>query len=230
MKGARAIPAAAALTIALATCSSAPAPERSSHPDSAQDGGRHAGGGSSGAGDASAGAAGARPADVAEDELTALRRRLGCQREGPAQPGSTNLACGLLALFSRGTAPTWREGVLPGVAVEPGADGRDTAQPALLAVRTTDAVTQVAWGRIPPHDPREAAELAGMAADVLAGRAPTLLPTPWPGLAWAPPRPTEGASAQLATGPRVLARTADDATIVLVLDSDGPWLALHRAP
>ena len=230
MKSARAIATTAALTFVLAACSSAPAPERSSHPDSAEGGARRAGGGSPQAGDASAGAAAERPADVAPDELTALRQRLGCQREGPAQVGSTNLACGLLALFSRGTAPALREGVLPGVAVEPGAEGRDTAQPALLAVRASGPSTQVAWGRIRPADPREAADLAGMAADVLAGRAPTLTPTPWPGLPWASPQPTDGASAQLATGPRVLARSADGATVVLVLDADGPWLALHRAP
>jgi len=218
------------VALALAACSSAPAPERSSHPDSAPDGGRHGEAPTAGSGDAAAGSGGERPADVAATELSALRQRLGCDREGPQQPGSTNVACGLVALFARGTAPTLRDSVLPGVVVEPGAQGRDTVRPALLAVRGSGAASRVAWGRILARDPREAADLAGMAADVLGGRAPTVVPAPWPGLAWSPPQPTDGASVQLATGPRVLARKSDDTIVVLVLDGDGALLGLHRAP
>lgn len=216
-----------ALALALVACSSAPSPERSAHPDTAGD---------SATRDATpAATAPVEPSaehvpDVTAAAIEALRTRLACNREGPPSIGSAQLACGALGHFANGRAPELPHGVLPGVVVEPGTDGRDFARPALLAIRGAGASAEVAWGRILPHDPRDAADLAAMAADVLLGHAPTFVPAPWPGLTWSRVQPTDGPSVQIATGPRILVRESDGFTAVLVLDEEAPVFALHRAP
>lgn len=219
--------AVALLLLLLSSCSSAPAPERSTHAD-----GRPQGDDVAAPGDRDAGAAPAATTadDVPEPELAALRQRLGCTREGPALPGSRGVACGLLGRFARGRAPTWAAGAYPGVVLRPAADAPDVARPALLAVRGAGAGTEVAWGVVSPDDPRQATDLAAAAAAVLEGQAPSTTLAPWPGLAWSRSLSTRGASAQIGSEPRIFARAEDGATIVLVWDEETPLVALHRAP
>jgi hypothetical protein len=209
------------LAVLLPACSSATAPERSASTNGS-------------AGDVQLAAAdGSAPAPIVEapsaDDVTAAAllslREGACPADGATARGTW---CGLLARFAAARAPAWQPGTYPGVVVDAGGEGAEAAQPALLAVRRRAGAIEVAWGALSPGDPAQATERAAMAADVLAGRAPTLAPAAWPGMVWSAPVPTRGTSAQLGSAPRMLAREEAGKTLVLAWFGERPVLAVFE--